>query len=99
MGAHCVFGIPVEVAEDDGGWLVTDCVVNMYGVGDTVSEAVEDYKSVILEYFELILFFLTCYQLFVRDLFVVDCRGQLINLILIFLTRDLLIMVDLYLFQ
>ena len=49
-----IFGIPVTVERDGDQFLVTDCEINMYGVGDTVEDAVEDYKSVVLEYSELL---------------------------------------------
>ena len=49
-----VFGIPVTVERDGDQFLVTDYEINMYGVGDTVESAVEDYKSVVLEYFEIL---------------------------------------------
>lgn len=47
-----IFGIPVEIVKDEGSYSVTDCEVNMYGVGDTVAEAVEEYKSVVSEYLD-----------------------------------------------
>ncbi len=49
-----IFGIPVTVERDGDQFLVTDYEINMYGVGNTVEGAVEDYKSVVLEYFEIL---------------------------------------------
>lgn len=49
-----IFGIPVTVERDGDQFLVTDHEINMYGVGDTVEGAVEDYRSVVLEYFEIL---------------------------------------------
>ena len=46
-----IFGIPVTIEYDDY-YTIIDTEINMYGVGDTVAEAEEDYKSVVLSYFE-----------------------------------------------
>jgi len=43
--------IPVTI-EYDGYFVISDNEINMYGVGDTVVEAEEDYKSIVLSYFE-----------------------------------------------
>ena len=45
-----ILGIPVKIEEDDGGFVVSDRVVNMYGWGTTKAEAIADYKAVIREY-------------------------------------------------
>jgi len=45
-----IFGIPVIVERELGSWIVRDEQVNMYGVGATEADAIEDYKSVIWEY-------------------------------------------------
>lgn len=45
-----IFGIPVAVEHDGDSWLVTDYKITMYG--DTVAEAVEEYRSVVEEYLE-----------------------------------------------
>jgi predicted RNase H-like HicB family nuclease len=51
-----IFGIPVTVEYDDSEssnyFVISDNEINMYGVGDTVAEAEEDYKSVVLSYLE-----------------------------------------------
>lgn len=48
-----IFGIPIEIELDEVDvFAVTDYVVNMYGVGDTISQAVTEYCDVIKEYFE-----------------------------------------------
>jgi hypothetical protein len=47
-----VFGIPVEIEIHEDVVLVTDCKINMYGVGDSIDEAIEDYKASIKAYFE-----------------------------------------------
>ena len=46
-----IFGIPVTI-EFDEYYVVSDSEINMSGVGDTIAEAEEDYKSVILSYLE-----------------------------------------------
>ena len=47
-----IFGIPVAMAqEEDGSILVTDSMVNMYGVGATVEEARRDYRNTIYAYY------------------------------------------------
>jgi len=48
-----IFGIPVIIEYDeDGTIIITDDKINMYGVGDTITEAIKDYKSVVLSYFD-----------------------------------------------
>ncbi|MEK7400357.1 MAG: hypothetical protein AAB116_25710 [Candidatus Poribacteria bacterium] len=46
-----IFGIPVTI-EFDEYYVISDNEINMYGVGDTIAEAEEDYKSVVLSYLE-----------------------------------------------
>jgi predicted RNase H-like HicB family nuclease len=46
-----IFNILVTI-EYDGYFVISDNEINMYGVGDTVAEAEEDYKSIVLSYFE-----------------------------------------------
>jgi predicted RNase H-like HicB family nuclease len=46
-----IFGIPVTI-EYDEYYTVIDNEINIFGVGDTIAEAEEDYKSVVLSYFE-----------------------------------------------
>jgi predicted RNase H-like HicB family nuclease len=38
--------------EFDEYYVISDNEINMYGVGDTIAEAEEDYKSVVLSYLE-----------------------------------------------
>ena len=48
-----IFGIPVIIEYDeDNTIIITDDIINMYGVGDTITEAIKDYKSVVLSYFD-----------------------------------------------
>ena len=47
-----IFGIPVTIEIDEGSITVTDYIVHMYGVGNSIEEAVEDYKISIKAYFE-----------------------------------------------
>jgi len=47
-----IFGIPVTIEIDEGSIAVTDYIVHMYGVGNSIKEAVEDYKTSIKAYFE-----------------------------------------------
>ncbi len=47
-----VFGIPVEIEIHEDAVVVTDYIVNMYGVGDSIQEAIEDYKTSIKAYFK-----------------------------------------------
>lgn len=49
--AFCILNIPVTV-EDDDGFVVSDDIVNMYGAGDTLAEAKQDYKDNVLIYHE-----------------------------------------------
>ena len=49
-----IFGIPVIIEKEDDHFIVTDSEINMYGIGRTRKDAEEDYKSVILEYFEFL---------------------------------------------
>jgi|GEM_PF-4012194 len=49
-----IFGIPVTIEEDGDFFIVSDSEISKYGIGDTREEAIEDYKSVILEYFEIL---------------------------------------------
>jgi predicted RNase H-like HicB family nuclease len=46
-----IFGVPVTI-EYDEYYVISDNEINMYGIGDTISEAEEDYKSVVLSYLE-----------------------------------------------
>lgn len=45
-----IFRIPVTIEIDEDAIIVTDYIVHMYGVGDTVQEAIDDYKSSIKAY-------------------------------------------------
>ena len=47
-----IFGIPVTIEIDEDSIVVTDYIVHMYGVGNSIKEAVEDYKISIKAYFE-----------------------------------------------
>lgn len=47
-----IFGIPVEIEVDEDAIIVTDYIVNMYGVGNSMQEAIEDYKISIKAYFK-----------------------------------------------
>lgn len=47
-----IFGIPVVIEREDDSFTIVDYEINMYGVGDTLVEAEEDYKSVVLSYLE-----------------------------------------------
>lgn len=47
-----IFGIPVTVENDEDATIVTDYIVHMYGVGNSIQEAIEDYKTSIKAYFE-----------------------------------------------
>ena len=47
-----ILGIPVIIEKDGDIFIITDHEINMYGVGNTEEEAAEDYKSVVVEYFE-----------------------------------------------
>jgi len=46
-----IFGIPVTI-EYDEYYTIIDSEINMFGVGDTIASAKEDYKSVVLSYLE-----------------------------------------------
>ena len=47
-----IFGIPVTIQKEGDVFTVVDHEINMYGVGSTKEEAEEDYKSIVIEYFE-----------------------------------------------
>lgn len=47
-----IFGIPVSIEKDEDNIVVTDYIVHMYGVGNDIQSAIEDYKISIKEYFE-----------------------------------------------
>jgi len=49
---HIIFGIPVAIEQEGNLFTVTDYEINMYGVGNSVKEAEEDYKSVVMSYLE-----------------------------------------------
>ena len=51
----CRFGIPVVIEVDEDAIVVTDYIIHMYGVGNTVQEAIEDYKISIKAYREELL--------------------------------------------
>lgn len=41
-----------EVDRDGDNYLVTDEIIPLYGVGSTVEEALDDYRSALVEYYE-----------------------------------------------
>ena len=47
-----IFGIPVSIEKDENNIVITDYIVNMYGVGNDIQSAIEDYKNSIKAYFE-----------------------------------------------
>ena len=47
-----IFGIPVSIESDEDTIVVTDYIVHMYGAGNSIKEAIEDYKTSIKAYFE-----------------------------------------------
>ncbi len=47
-----IFGIPVAIENDRDEIVVTDYIVHMYGVGNSIQEAIDDYKISIKAYFE-----------------------------------------------
>jgi len=47
--------IPTVIERDGDHYLVSDEVVNMYGIGETVEEAMADYRSMLVEYYESLL--------------------------------------------
>ncbi len=44
--------IPTTVEWDQDHYLISDETVNMYGVGATVGEALAEYRSMLVEYYE-----------------------------------------------
>ena len=48
-----IFGIPVITIEniESKDFFVTDCVVHQYGVGNSIQEAVDDYKITVKAYY------------------------------------------------
>jgi len=46
--------IPIQVEEDGDGFIVSDDIINMYGIGDAIEDAVEDYRSSIIEYYDFL---------------------------------------------
>lgn len=47
-----IFGIPVIIEHELGSWIVRDEVVNMYGIGATEQDAIDDYEAVVWEYYD-----------------------------------------------
>ena len=47
-----ILGMDVGIGRDKSAFIVTDGIVNMYGVGDSIEEAIEDYKITIKAYFD-----------------------------------------------
>ncbi len=47
-----IFGIPVSIEKDENNIVVTDYIIHMYGVGNDIQSAIEDYKISIKAYFE-----------------------------------------------
>jgi len=45
--------ISLNVLFENNGFLISDDVFDMYGIGKTILEALEDYKITLVEYFEL----------------------------------------------
>ena len=51
-GSLTVLGIPVVIEIDENSIVVTDYILHMYGVGNSVKAAIEDYKTAVKSYFE-----------------------------------------------
>ena len=49
---HIIFGIPVVVEQEGNLFAITDYEINMYGVGNSIEDAEEDYESVVMSYLE-----------------------------------------------
>ena len=49
-----IFGIPVIIERDEDQFVIMDDEINMYGVGDSIDEAIEDYKDAVTEYFQML---------------------------------------------
>lgn len=47
-----VHGIPVRIRFDGDRYFVSDDVLDMYGIGDTIKEAEEDYWIAVQEYYD-----------------------------------------------
>ncbi len=47
-----ILGIPVTIEIDEDAIVVTDYTIHMYGVGNSIQEAIEDYKISIKAYLE-----------------------------------------------
>lgn len=46
------FSIPVVVTRSEDGFIVSDSLVQRYGEGETIDAALEDFRDVLLDYFE-----------------------------------------------
>ena len=49
-----IFGIPVIVEKAGDQFVVMDDEIAMYGVGDTIEAAKEDYRNIVKEYFQML---------------------------------------------
>ncbi len=50
-----IFGIPTSIITEPDIIIITDYIVDRYGVGNNIKEAVEDYKKAVKEYYEQLL--------------------------------------------
>lgn len=46
-----VLNIPVRIDWSEGHTIVSDPILNMYGEGHTRKEALDDYRAIIVEYY------------------------------------------------
>ena len=44
--------LPLNVEEIDGGYILSDNLIDMYGTGATIEEATADYKAALLDCYE-----------------------------------------------
>jgi len=49
-----IFGIPVIIEKAEDQFVIMDDEIAMYGVGDTIEIAMEDYRNVVKEYFQML---------------------------------------------
>ena len=52
-GWECVQALPLAIAQDeDSSFIASDSIFHMYGLGDSLPDAVRDYVKVLTEYYQ-----------------------------------------------
>ena len=54
IGKYFIGNLSVEIVEELGYVVCSDPITNMFGTGDSLPEAIDDYRRVLLEFYEFL---------------------------------------------